>query len=425
MKVLWVLNAPIGDVASVLGFPPAQSGTWINAAAEELIGRSDFSLGVATTANVVAMRKKVENNVVYYCIAGGRAHHGKRAPQACRVKWKEVIDDFQPDVIHFWGTEYTIPLDVIAVSPTVPKVVTIQGVIRSFERSIFQSVQSIRADVRSRLNFLEWIVFAMKCYRGYKKIWHQVPYEQQIVESVGNVIVDPNNNWAESFYRAMLPETITYHVCTRMNPLFVKGESWKIDNMVSHTIFCNAGSGARKGLHELIRALAIIRQRFPKVKLYIPGGMDSKIWRYQFSPYKNYLTKLMNSFGLENNVVFLGKLTSEEMAAQLRKSHIFVLASATENIPTSWREAMAVGTPCVLSQCGCIYEQVRHGEDAYMYRYGEYEVLADYCCKIFNNNAIAQQFSENGKKVIERQQSFVTDDGSDLINVYQTILRKH
>ena len=42
--------------------------------------------------------------------------------------------------------------------------------------------------------------------------------------------------------------------------------------MESHTIMCPAADYPIKGLHMLLKALAIVKKQYPDVKLYVPGS---------------------------------------------------------------------------------------------------------------------------------------------------------
>ncbi|MBP3557011.1 MAG: glycosyltransferase family 4 protein [Thermoguttaceae bacterium] len=427
MRVLWCLNGAIGRLAQIMGKPGAQSGGWIDAQLAELERNNDVKLGVAATLNLNETKRASENNVDYYGLAGKALRPGAHLDEVALESWRRAIEEFKPDVLHFWGTEVNLALDLEKIVPSVPKVVTTQGVLRSLAQ-LWQcdKDESIsKRELKNALSFPERGVYYLNGRRVATQMRTQAACEEQIVKTCDLMIVDPMDVWAESFMRASCEDVEFERVATRMNRLFRDGEPWKRENVEPYSIFCNAGDMPGKGQHTLVKALSVIRRRYPQAKLYIPGGKAvRRLGKFEFAPYRRYLEYLIAKYDLQDSVKFLGRLTAEEMAAQLRKAHLFVLASRAEHIPTSWREAMAVGTPCVLSQCGCVYEQVRHGEDAYMYRYGEYEVLAEYCRRIFESDEISRKFSENGKKVIERQFENASDDGADLVAAYRKALRK-
>ena len=105
--------------------------------------------------------------------------------------------------------------------------------------------------------------------------------------------------------------------------------------------------------------------------------------------------------GLESNVEFCGKLTSEQMAEQLGNANLFVMPSKAENISTSLREAMWVGCPCITSLVGAVTELAAHNINALCYRYEEVEILADEIVSLLDNPALAQRIAANGHETIQ------------------------
>ena len=109
---------------------------------------------------------------------------------------------------------------------------------------------------------------------------------------------------------------------------------------------------------------------------------------------------LINSLDLRDNVVFTGRLTQQQMADRMEKSHIMVIPSSIENHSTTLREAMAVGVPSIASYVGGIPETIEHGKNGFLFRHEEYIHLADFILRLFNDDETANKFSTNGKNFI-------------------------
>ena len=91
-----------------------------------------------------------------------------------------------------------------------------------------------------------------------------------------------------------------------------------------------------KGQDVLIRAFALIRGDW---KLHLLGDGYTR----------PSLEKLVNELGLADRVVFLG--LQQDIALHLSKAKIYAMPSHTENFPMALIEAMAVGLPCVVTDC--------------------------------------------------------------------------
>jgi len=95
-----------------------------------------------------------------------------------------------------------------------------------------------------------------------------------------------------------------------------------------------------KGLPDLIRAVGIVRDRWPDVQLLIWGE----------GPMRRELEALLDPLGLTPTVALPGSTTVPE--AVLRDLNIFVLPSLSEACSNSLMEAMATGLPVIATSVG-------------------------------------------------------------------------
>lgn len=141
----------------------------------------------------------------------------------------------------------------------------------------------------------------------------------------------------------------------------LKGRSWDIENPVRgdffhvrrdpepNTIMFAGVVTSRKNVARLITAMAKVRDELPNAKLLIAGSLSDQV-------YAKLCEAEVERLNLQNNVIFLGSLSVEEMQSQLRRSQIMALTSLQETAPLSIEEAMAAGMPVVSSNiCGMPY----------------------------------------------------------------------
>ncbi len=105
------------------------------------------------------------------------------------------------------------------------------------------------------------------------------------------------------------------------------------------------GKGQRLAVHAL--------EELPGVHLALVGA----------GPEENNLRKLMAGTGLGNRVHFLGQVAHDILPALLSAADAMVLPSASEGLANAWIEALACGTPLVISDVGGAREVVS-GPDA-------------------------------------------------------------
>lgn len=98
----------------------------------------------------------------------------------------------------------------------------------------------------------------------------------------------------------------------------------------------------RKGIHLLLDALARVNQSRDDVHLHIVGDGPRR------GEYEGQAERL----GLGNFVTFHGKLDSASLVALLQRSAFYVLPSLFENFSVATAEALATGTPVLVTRCG-------------------------------------------------------------------------
>lgn len=108
----------------------------------------------------------------------------------------------------------------------------------------------------------------------------------------------------------------------------------------------------KKGLSDIL--IPAFSQMNPEAHLAIAGGEDSHV-----PGYENEVRRQVQLLGMENRVSFLGPIAPEDRWRLLDGAAVFVLPSQAENFGVVVTEAMARGTPVVISdqvQIGDIVE---------------------------------------------------------------------
>lgn len=82
---------------------------------------------------------------------------------------------------------------------------------------------------------------------------------------------------------------------------------------------------------------------------------------------------LIAGHGLEQQVVFRGRLDGDELKAVYSRSHVFAMPFAHEGFGIAALEAMGFGLPVIGSSAGGVREFVRHGENGFLVAPGDHE----------------------------------------------------
>ena len=94
-----------------------------------------------------------------------------------------------------------------------------------------------------------------------------------------------------------------------------------------------------KGVQFIIQAIAELQAMGQKAILTIIGD----------GIYKSELLKLAKTLGVENNIIFLGPLFGPELNKKIVDADIFLLLSRNESYGIVVAEALALGTPCIVT----------------------------------------------------------------------------
>ncbi len=400
MKILWVSTGCIGPVSRILDMPQSgSSGGWIQSEYESYLPYKTkdtemfFLCASRSVENGGFLKRKTEEGTAY-CVNLPRISFGIELSSKNMNVIQDIISEVNPDLIHIWGTESSIVYSVSKLTPKIKKVVFLQGLIGIQTRYSDKYISEINTNSNDfgKIPLKDKIVQRIRDY-FWKK---QIDFEQYIIKNANNVIID--NEFSETYCRSISSEINCYYRFLSPSELFYN-KKWEIDSCEKYSIFTVFSQTPLKGLHQLIRAVAILKKSFPQVKLMIPGPFNcenGKLKKEKFlSSYEVCIYKFIKKYSLEDNVVFLGKLSANEMSDFLSQCHVFVNPSCMEVHALSLREAMSVGIPSVSSLCGSVIEYVKHGENGLIYRYEEFEMLANSILKLFSDEKLSTKISLN------------------------------
>lgn len=424
MKILWISTSPIGPASEILKMPYAgTSGGWIKAAYDAFMKTNN---GIDELSFLCSSKKVKKGHVLSrenelgkaYCLNLPKIPFGKMPNGRTKKLWSKVIASINPDVIHIWGTETVTQYLGATCSADIPKVLFLQGNIGIHSR-YREGYLNTKADKR-----YYGMIGKIKRIRGKVK-WRyfkrQVSFENEILLACKNIMTD--NEWSKAYCTSISPHLNFFENHIQLNQRF-QTTVWDYDSCEKNTIFTIFGNNANKGIHQLLRAILIVRETIPDVKVIIPGSFNSIGQKrmkktLKMLPYEIWLENFILKNNLQKNIVFAGRLSVDEMVSQLKKCNVFVNPSCMETHASSLREAMIMGVPCITSLCGTVTEFVTHNCNGLIYRYEEYENLAYYIKNLLQDSKGARQLGESARKELlnmkERKTAIPLED------VYSTV----
>jgi N-acetyl-alpha-D-glucosaminyl L-malate synthase BshA len=165
-----------------------------------------------------------------------------------------------------------------------------------------------------------------------------------------------------------------------------------------------------KRVVDVIRVFERIRRRLPARLLMLGDGPDRPL-----------AEELVAELSLQDDVEFRDPQT--DIATAYRRSHLFLLLSDYESFGLSALEAMACGTPVVVSRAGGLVEVVDEGQTGHLCPVGDIEAIADAACSILDDRTTWQYMSEAASRHARAQ--FCRDKVIPRYEqLYEQVLRK-
>ncbi len=161
-----------------------------------------------------------------------------------------------------------------------------------------------------------------------------------------------------------------------------------------------------------LRAFSIVRKLFPTSRLTITGS----------GPERQSLENLVAKLGLQDAVIFTGRVNNEDMAALYQSSDVMVNPSLADNMPISVLEALASGVPVVSTNVGGVPYLVTHDNTALLVPVQDPVAMADAILMLLNDPAKAQQIRSAGLNAV---QCYTWQEVRNrLLSVYENVLKK-
>ena len=417
MRILWAVNLIPAELAEKLNIKSEVLGGWVESMTGQLRRYENVDLAIACKAGSEQIFNEEVQGVRYFSMP----YSSKTGLDELEAICSGIIDTYQPELIQIEGTEFLHAKAMLQAGKkrNIPVVVSMQGILNGQYQ--YQCGQLPMDDMMFSASvtnlFAAWILHLRK------KLWYKprMKPEREIIQQAEYIL--GRTTWDRAHTYAINPNA-KYFSCNRVLREPFYNTKWNIDKMERHSIYVGNGYFALKGLHFVVMALPQLIREYPDVKLYVAGykPYEAKDNRsFIKKGYAAYLKKLIKDLEVEDHIEFTGPLSAQQVADKLAHVNAYVLSSAVENSPNTLGEAMMIGTPCVASYVGGVADMAKDGREALHFRNDDPALLAWNVKRIFDNDQLAQQLSENGKK-----KASITHDAEknaeQLISVYKEIL---
>lgn len=419
MKILWLVNIVMPELAAHLDRKPSVFGGWLIGAMNAVRDYGHDLVICTTSDDVTLYGRYIVRGVTYYVIPCGDV-------LSMQAAFRPILDREQPDVVHLYGTEFEHSWALASQTDPNKTLVSVQGLVSFYAEHVFGGVPEKVA----RDNVLHRIL--RRIHKGGRSIELQrlnyLARAEAEIKTLKRVrYVNGGTSWGDSCAKLLQPEVKLLPCELILRDSFYEGRLWDLESIEPHSIF-TIYNYPIKGFDMFLHGLKWIVQIFPDTHVYVAGnrcayrsyhGLKKRIM--DLAPdYDWYVQGLIEKYALKDHITFMGYLTEEQMHERLLKTNVFVTSSAIENHCTSLCEAMYAGVPSVASCVGGLQDFIHHGKDGFLYPFNETYMMAEYVCRLFEDHELAKAVSQKGHdhaaRVFNKEQNC-----RDLLNMYETI----
>lgn len=413
-KILWFSNHVFRDC------PDKATGTWLGAMGRALAESGEFELVNVSHGKVRSPQKADCDKVSQWLVPVGSVGVDGLPSKKIVDGIAEIVSAEHPDLIHVWGTENYWGLLTARKMLPQPALLDMQGIKYAIAphmmgglsvKEAFECV-GIKELLRPSCSFFcqQW---------KFKKARK---YESEIIK--GHKFIAFQSEWVRAHVESLNATGSLFPTRMMLRRNFVESQPWVAKNFgTSPVIFTsNSDPTPYKGLHVLLRAVAILRETYPDICLKIGGAQIQRGIRK--CGYIRWLIREIRRLGLQGNVIFLGALDAQEMVAQFYSSSVVVIPSFIESYSLALAEAMAVGVPLVVSYAGGMPELASPDKTALFFSPGD-EVMCAYQIQRFLISPILSvQLSKAAREIgLRRNDSREVLDRQ--IEIYREVITRY
>ncbi len=152
----------------------------------------------------------------------------------------------------------------------------------------------------------------------------------------------------------------------------------------------------RKGIQFLLDAMPRLLKHRPQAVLYVAGEGSLSASLKEFAA----------SRGLGDSVIFLGRVSDEQLLELYRRSEVQIIPSLFEGLGVVALEGMACGAVVAASNVAGLRDVITDGMNGRLVPYGDSDALADTVAELLSDAGLRQSCRQNAYETVARDFSW-------------------
>ena len=184
-------------------------------------------------------------------------------------------------------------------------------------------------------------------------------------------------------------------------------------NLGDNTILALSRLAFNKGLDLLVESFGYLIKNYTEAELVLAIGHDERD-ELEEEIFQN-ITEIARSYGVNDRIRLVGFIHDDDLSDVYRAADLFVLSSRYEPFGMTAVEAMACGTPTLVTSHGGLCETLEDGTHALVTDPFKPEMMASDMAAVLNHAGIGYNLSAQGSTFVREQFSW-TEIGSKLLH---------
>jgi len=167
-------------------------------------------------------------------------------------------------------------------------------------------------------------------------------------------------------------------------------------------VFHPARMGLAKGCDVSIKALRIVKARFPDAVLVLAGTRNIIDWGQTQQKQIAYMVSLVKLLGLKDNVL-IDAFPLEDMPKLYAASDVCIYPStASEPFGLTMLEALSSAKPMIITETGGMPEIIKDGINGFVVPVKDFESLGSRIIQVLADKELRERLGSTGREMVEQ-----------------------
>ncbi|MFT4643977.1 MAG: glycosyltransferase involved in cell wall biosynthesis [Urechidicola sp.] len=172
-----------------------------------------------------------------------------------------------------------------------------------------------------------------------------------------------------------------------INPIQINSSD-NISISLPDNFICSVGRPSfQKNIEMMVEVIREVKIKTPNIHLVLMGVGE-------YSPNKESVEKLIEEYGLAENITLIPWIAREEIFKIINKSKLYISTARYEGLPYSIIESLALGKACVVTDSDGNRDLVKNEINGYVVKENDVKTMANRIFALYNDLELLKKFEK-------------------------------